>query len=203
MDRAESLLQSGLEERRSIFGPESPEVADGLIALALVREDQAQFADAEHLTRQAVAIDRRRLSRDDPKLGNALSSLGSVLEHRGAYGEAIKVLEEAVRIQSAPTVAPTDLAESLTYLANTHLFLGHDALAASLDRRILGLDRRFYGERHPSVSQDLSNLGQVREQMGLYAEAEQNERQSLQIVRSWYGSDEIEVALEAEALAGT
>src|SRR6185437_5316406 len=52
-------------------------------------------------------------------------------------------------------------------------------------------------------SQDLSNLGQVQEQMGLYAEAEHNERQSLQIVQSWYGSDQIEVALEAEALAGT
>jgi tetratricopeptide (TPR) repeat protein len=148
-----------------------------MMALALVREDQARFKEAERLLRQAVAIDRRHLPRDDQKLGNALSSLGSVLEHRGAYEETIRVLGDAIRIQSAPTAAPADLAESLTYLANTHKFLGHDALAESLDRRVLRLDRQIYGDRHPSVSQDLSNLAQVQEQMGLYAEAERNERQ--------------------------
>jgi len=203
LDRAQSLLQFGLNTRKAISGSDSPEVADAMIALALVREEQGRFNDAERLLRQAVSIDRRHLTPDDQKLGNAMSSLGSVLEHRGAYGEAIGVLDDAIRIQSGSTAAPADLAESLTYLANTHKFLGHDALAESLYRRILALDRQIYGDRHPSVSQDLSNLAQIQEQMGLYAEAERNERRSLRIVQAWYGNDHIEVALESDALAGT
>ncbi len=67
---------------------------------------------------------------------------------------------------------------------------------ACMKRRILSLDRRIYGDRHPSVSQDLSNLAQVQEQLGFYTDAEKNERTSLDIVRAWYGNDHIEVALE-------
>jgi serine/threonine-protein kinase len=203
LDRAESVLQSGLNIRKSVFGSDNPEVADAMMALGLVRVDQARFGDAERLLRQAVAIDRRYLPHDDQRLGNALSSLGSMLEHRGVYGEAIRVLDEAIRIQSGPAAAPADLAESLTYLANVHNFLGHGAQAESLYRRILSLDRQIYGDRHPSVSQDLANLAEIQKQLGWYDEAERNERQSLQIVKAWYSNDNFEVALDSEALAET
>jgi serine/threonine-protein kinase len=203
LDRADSLMTSGLQKRRSAFGSDGPEVATGLVALSFLRIDQARFAEAEQLAREAIAIDKRHLSPDDQRLGNALSGLGAVLQHRGGYVEATEVLNEAVRIQSLPGAETVDLLESLTFLANAQHFLGHDAVAESLDRRALSLDRQIYGDRHPSVAEDLANLAQIQEQLGMYSEAEHNERLGIDIVQSWYGKDHIEVAVQSEGLAGT
>ncbi len=203
MERADSLLQAGLDRRRSIFGADHPDVADALVALAILRLDQARFAEAEQLLRNAVAIDRRRLSPNDARLGNALSSLGSALEKRGAFKDAIDVLNEAIRIQSLPGAEKADLVESLTYLSNAHHLTGHDSVAEPLNRRVLALDREIYGDRHPSVAEDLMNLGEIQKQLGQYAEAEQNERRGIEIVDAWYGKEHYEVALDTEALAET
>lgn len=202
-DRAQSLLQQAVERSRSAFGLDSPAFAGSLVALTFLRIDQARFQDAEKLARQAVAIDKRRLPADDQKLGLAMTALGSTLEHRGAYPEAIQVLNESVRIHSLPAGDPADLADSLVYLANTQHFLGHDAIAESLQRRVLATERTIYGNRHPAIAEDLMNLGQIQEQIGLYADAERNERQARQIEQSWYGADGLETAVAAEGLAGT
>lgn len=203
LDRADSLLQTGLARHRSVFGPDSEEVAEGLVALSTLRVDQAEFADAESLAREAVAIDRRKLPTGRPGLGIALSALGTVLEHRGRYDESIKVLQEAVGLQSTPPAEKADLVETLTYLSNSEKLAGHDVAAEPLNKRILALDRQIYGDNHPSISEDLSNLGQVEEGLGRYSEAESDERQALGIVQDWYGKDHMETALDAEALAKT
>ncbi len=203
LDRSNSLLKTALEKRRSIFGPDHPEFAKSLVVLAILRIDQAQFAEADRLARQAIDIDRRTLSSDHPDLGNALCTLGSVLVHRGSYTEAIRVLKEAVRILSKDGAEEGDLVEGMTYLANAHYHLGQDAIAESLDRRILAIDRRLYGARNPSVSEDLSNLGLIEDERGLYPEAERDHRQALSISENWYGKDHYEAALVAEALAAT
>jgi eukaryotic-like serine/threonine-protein kinase len=203
LDRADSLLQTGLEKRRSIFGQDSEEVADGLVELSTLRVDQAKFGEAERLAREAVAIDRRKLPAGRPALGIALSTLGEVLEHRGMYDEAIRVLEEAVRLQSTPPAETADLVESLTFLSDTQHLAGHDTVAESSYQRVLTLDRQIYDDHHPSVAEDLCNLGQIKEGLGRYDEAERYERQALGITQAWYGKDHLESALDAEALAKT
>ncbi len=202
-DRADSLLQSALEARRSILGSNSPRVADTLLALGILRTDQARFVEAERLIREAVAIDRQYFSGDAPELGNALSSLGATLEKRGAFPEAIQVLDESIRILSAPAADKADLVESLTYLANVHHSLGHDSVAEPLDRRVLMLDRQIYGNRHPSVAEDYINLGEIQKQMGMYEEAERNERLAVDITQAWYSRDSYELSVYFEGLAET
>src|SRR5580704_18954430 len=49
---ADSLLRSALEQRKSLFGADSPEAAESLTALGLLRSDQAHLEEAEQLTRQ-------------------------------------------------------------------------------------------------------------------------------------------------------
>ena len=202
-ERAGSLLQSGLEKARAAFGPDSAEVADSIVALSLLRVDEAKFEEAERLAREAVAIDRRIRPSDPAALGKAMSALGSVLYHRGKMDDAVRVLEEAVRLQSTPPAEPADLVESLTFLSNAQHLLGHDTIAASLGQRVLIADRRIYGDGHPSVAEDLGNLGQIQEGLGQYEEAERSEREAVEITRAWYGKDHVETALEAVALAKT
>lgn len=187
LDQADSLLRSALQQRQSVFGRDSPEAAESLVGLGLLRDSQGKFDEAEQLTRQGLEIDRRRLPPNHPSLARATSALGKVLEDRGAYDQAIQVLEEAARLQSAPGGPTTDLAETLTELANSQFYSGHYAASESLNKRVLAMDKQLYGERHPHVADDLINLGAIQYDLGHYPEAERFDRQALDITQSFYG----------------
>jgi eukaryotic-like serine/threonine-protein kinase len=193
-DQADWLLRSSLDQRKSLFGPDSPEVAESLTALGLLRSDQARLEEAEQLVRQGLDMDRRHLPQDHPAVAKALLADGRVLAQRGAYDQAIPALNEAVRIESAPGVAPTDLAASLSVLADAQYSAGHYDICDALYRRLLDMHRRLYGDRHPLVAEDLGNLGSVKEDLGYYSEAEQFDRQALDIVESYYGKDHPDTA---------
>jgi serine/threonine-protein kinase len=199
LDRADTLLGSALDRRRSIYGREHPEVAESLIALGLLRIRQARLDEGERLVREGFEMSRRMLPANDPVLARAMSALGKVLEHRGRYPQAIALLEEAIRLQSAPAAAP-DLAESLTELANAHFYLGHYDISDSLNRSLLAMHRQMYGSRHPLVADDLINLSAIQYNLGHNPEAESFARQALEINQSWYGKDHPEVASSLTSL---
>jgi eukaryotic-like serine/threonine-protein kinase len=191
---AASLLQSALDQRRSLFGPDSPEVADSLVDLALLRDAQGKYNEAETLARQGLEIAKRKLPPNHPALGRDTSTLGRILEDRGNYAQAIQVLEEAVRLQSQPDGPTSDLAETMTELANSHYYAGNYKTSDSLNRKVLEMDRQLYGNRHPHVADDLINLGAIQLDLGHFKEAEEYDRQALDIIRSFYGEDNPETA---------
>jgi serine/threonine protein kinase/tetratricopeptide (TPR) repeat protein len=199
-DPADSLLRLALDQRKSLFGADSPEVAESLVALGLLRCDQAHLEEAEQLVRQGLEMDRRHLPRDHPAVAKALLAFGRVLAQRGSYDQAIPALSEAVRIESAPSVAPTDLAASLSALADAQYSAGHYGVCEALYRRVLDMHRKLYGGRHPLVAEDLGNLGSVKEDLGYYSEAEQFDRQALEITESYYGKDHPNTATELTML---
>jgi eukaryotic-like serine/threonine-protein kinase len=199
-DQANSLLTSSLEERKKLFGADSPEVAESLVALGLLRDDQAQYPEAESLVREGLAISKRRLPPNHPAIAKATFALGKVLEDRGDFAQAIQVLEEAVRLQSAPGAASTDLAASLSELANSHYYAGHYDLANSLYHRVLDMHRQIYGPRHPLVADDLGNLAAVQQDLGYYSEDERFNREALDIDESFYGKDHPKTATDLTTL---
>jgi len=194
LDRADALLGTALDRRRAIYGGDHPEVAESLVALGLLRISQARLEEAERLVREGLEMSRRVLRANDPVVARATSALGKVLEHRGRYPQAVTMLEAAIRLQSAPGAAATDLADSLSELANTQFYLGHYAISDSLNRRLLATHRQMYGGRHPLVADDLMNLSAIQYNLGHYPEAEGFAREALDINRSWYGKDHPEVA---------
>jgi len=194
LDRAESLLESSLRIRKSVFGEESAPVAENLTAMAMLRSSQARLPEAEQLARQGLEMSKRTVGLAHPATARATQSLGEILENEGTYKQAIPVLEDAVRLQSVPRSAPADLAESLTELANCHFYIGDYAESDSLNRRVLEMDRKLYGERHPHVADDLINLGANQYEWGHYTQAEQFYRQALDIIQAWYGKANPETA---------
>jgi serine/threonine protein kinase/tetratricopeptide (TPR) repeat protein len=194
-DQADRLLRSALDRRKSVAGPDNHDVADGLVALGLLRLDQSQVAEAERLVREGLAMNRRHLPPDDPAVARAESALGRVLEDRGAYDEAVKTLDETVRLQSAQKEINTDLSDSITELATAHYYLGHLTMADSLNQRALALDRQLFGAVHPRVADDLYNLGLIQHDLGHDAAAEQDYRQALAIKQTWYGTEHPDTAL--------
>jgi len=195
LERADSLLGTALDQRRSLFGPDNAEVARSLVALGRLRVDQAQDEEAERLAREGLEMSKRQLRPNDPAIASATLALGQILEERGQYAEAIEVLEEAVRLRRAAGGPPTpELASSLRELANTHYYAGHLAVADSLDRLVLGMTRRLNGERHPLVAEDLINLGAVQQEWGHYQDAERYYRQALDITQAFYGPNHYKTA---------
>jgi len=188
-DQADSLLRTALEQRKSVFGAENPATAETLVELGLLRDAQGKYEDAERFVRQGLAIDKQKLPGSHPSVARATSALGKVLEDRGAYDAAIQVLQEAVRLQSAHGGSKTDLAESLTELANSHFYSGHYAASEALNQQVLTMDRQLYGDRHPHVADDLINLGAIQYDLGHYPEAERFDRQALEITQSFYGQN--------------
>jgi len=200
-DRADALLESARKICESITGQDSVETAGSLVALSQLREDQAQYKEAERLARQAVAIEDLRLAPGNPVRAQAATVLGTVLESDAKYAEAIQVLEESIRVQSAPGGSPADLRESLRALADAHFYLGHHEIADSLNRRALEIDRQIYGPVHPHVAEDLSEVGTYQQWLEHRGEAERYVRQALEIDQSWYGSDHPQTAWQMSRLA--
>ncbi len=193
-DRADSLLKAALNQRKAIYGPDSAKVAESLVALAYLRGDQAQLADAELFARQGLEMSKRHLPPGHPVVARAMMTLGRTLDNRGTYDEAIPILEEAIRLQSGPTGVPADLSATLGELANTHYYLGHYDISKSLNERALHMDEQIYGDRNPNVAQDLTNLADIQYQWGNYSEAERLQRRALGIMQAWYGADHPETA---------
>jgi|SRR5580658_331813 serine/threonine protein kinase/Tfp pilus assembly protein PilF len=188
-EQADSLLNSALNQRKSLFGADSPEVAESLTALGLLRSDQARLEDAQQLVGQGLEMAKRHLPPNHPAIARATLAFGQVLAQRGSYDQAIPTLNEAVRLQSAPGVAPADLATSLSALADAHYSAGHYDACKSLYARVLQMHRQIYGERHPLVADDLGSIAAAQKDLGYYSEAESLERQALDIAQSYYGND--------------
>ena len=189
LEQADSLLQLGLDRRRSLFGADSREVAESLVALGLLRSDQARMVEAEQLVHQGLDMDKHHLPGNHPAVAKALLAFGQVLAQRGSYDQAILALNESVKIDSAPGAAPADLAASLSALAAAQYSAGHYETSDSLYRRLLEMHRKLYGPRHPLVADDLGSLGSIQQDLGFYSQAEQYNRQALEITESYYGME--------------
>lgn len=198
--QAEALLTKALERRRARFGPEHPRVAESLVAMGLLRVNQARLDEAEKLVREGLAMSRRTLPPGDPAVAEATAALGRVLSERGSYDKAIEVLEEAVRVR-AEGGETAELADTIYELANANFYAGHFARSEELNQRVLAIHRRVYGPRHPNVAEDLINLGAIQFELGRNAEAEVLYRQALEINRAWYGKDHHTTASNLTMLA--
>jgi len=203
LDRADSLLSSGLERRISLSGKDSAEAADSMVALGLLRIDQEKLPDAERLIREGLEIAKHHAPRNDPSLAKATTALGRVLEERGSYDQAVPLLEEAVKLSSKQSAVNPELADSLNELASVHFYAGRYAIADSLFRRVLQMHRQLHGDRHPLVADDLINIGAVQQDLGYYSEAERFERQALEINQSYYGGDHPQMAHNLTVLGRT
>ncbi len=188
LDRADTLLQRSLVSRR-MLSPNHPDVARSLVALGLLRVEQARLPEGEQLVREGLALSRRVREPGHRDIAVATSALGRVLEERATYADAITVMREALKLHAAIAPVSPDVAAAATQLGNDYFYAGDYVGADSLFRRSLAVARDLYGDRHPLVADALVNLGAVRFQRGDYAEAERLDREGLEIIQRVYGPD--------------
>ncbi|MEP7366181.1 MAG: tetratricopeptide repeat protein, partial [Acidobacteriota bacterium] len=197
LDQADKLLNLALERRRALASG----IPDTLVALGLLRVDQAKLDDAERLIREGLDRNRQLLPPGHPSIAAAMDALGRVLQEKGEYAKAIPVLQEAVKLRSAVSGSSAELAGSLYELANAKFYAGEYKEAEALNQRVLAMTRRLYGERHPRVAETLVNLGAIQQDLGNYKEAERFHRRALVITRGFYGENHYRTAANLTMVA--
>jgi len=202
-DKAETLLQSAMQQRQSRPGTSYATVAENEIALALLRSDQGKYREAENLARQALASSQRKDAASKPLLTDALAALGHVLVVGGKYAEGEAILNQALSLESKSGQPTSQYAETLTGMADAQMYLGHFNECEAFNRQALAVNRQIYGENHPMVAENLRNLAQVQEARGNYPEAESSARQALHADAVWYGDDNPATAGAMTTLAET
>lgn len=197
---ADSLLSRALERRRAIAGGDDRDVARSLVALGLLRADQARLREADSLVRAGQALTDRLTAPGSPERARAATAMGRVLEERGDYAGAIAVLEGAARLDSAGG-SLADYAATVSALAGAHFYAGNHAVSDSLNLQVIEMSRRLHGDRHPAVAEDLVNLGATQFERGNYVEAEGRYREALKMTQGWYGSEHPRTAAQLTMLA--
>lgn len=192
--RADSLLRDALDRRTALLGDTSADVAASLVALGLLRTDQARYAEAESLARAGLTISAATLPEGHPQRAEATEALGRILSEKGEYKAAIDVLQDAVRQRSTSGTESAEYASSVYELANANFYAGNYDASDSLNRIVLAVHRQLYGERHPTVSDDLVNLGAGQFERANYVEAETFYREALDITQAHYGRDHYKTA---------
>ncbi len=200
VDRATSLLQSALEQRRAIGAPER-EVAEGIHLLGTALAQQDQLEEAERLLRDAVDRRRRLVGDLDSGTTESLERLATVLEDRNQYASAeslyrdILAVRQAVHGDTSPAVA-----EALNNLGVVRFRQGAYADAEVLYRQALAIDQRGRDTRHPNAAATLMNLAQALQLGGKLSEAERYYRQSLDAKRAALGDTHPSVTISLNNL---
>lgn len=184
LEQAEAMLTAAVEMRRS---------PDNVVALAMLRTDQAKIDEAEKMAREGLQLARTSLPAGHPTIASATDALGKVLEEKGDYDGAIRELSEAVRLR-APGGDTAEHAGSLYELGNAYFYAGRYKECEQINQRVLAMVRKIYGERHPRVSEALTNLGAIQQDQGNYKEAEHYHREALALVRGFYGDQHYRTA---------
>ena len=187
-DAADEMLQLALRQRRSLLGNGHPDVAQSLMALALLGSDRETYEDAERLAREALEIAGTAVPEEHPLYAESLGALGHVLGSRGEYEQAIVYLEQAFDLQERRDDTE-GLMATLGMLADNHFYKGDYEGSDRLNRRLLALVEENLGTSHPSYASVMINLASSRRWLGYLEEAEQLYRDALPINESYHGRD--------------
>ena len=193
-DRANSLLQSALTTRTSVFGRRSSEVAETLVSLGLLSAEQAKFPQGERLVREGLSLDSELHKANGFAIARDQTALGKVLEMSGNLKGSRQILETAFASLSRPGAPAADLAGSLDALGTTNFDNGKYLEAESQYEKAFTLYRSIYGSSHPLAAEELMNLGSVQFQLQHFLQAEKNYRAGLEATRAWYGQNNVTVA---------
>ena len=183
-------------------GPRHPDVANVLLELAGVAQDEGAYAEGLARARRAMAIlgPLRGTVDFDRLRAQGFARLGSLHVARGEYGRARPACHKALSI-ARTKLSPEDVASALNDLAIVCKYTSRFAEAGRLYRQALAITVRAHGPRTVDVASILHNLGGLEHSRGRYGRAEPHARKSVAIRERLLGPDHPTVAADIAALA--
>jgi tetratricopeptide (TPR) repeat protein len=200
--KAEVMLRSALDLRKSALGPKHPTVADSLVDLGSVLQHRRLAPAAEAEFRRALELRREILGADHTNVAAALNNVGAALFQQGKFNDAGRLHHEALAIQERHVGREsTSAATTLHNLANVLIATGDYAEAEKVLRQVEGIRRKAYGDPHPLLATTLGNLGSVLWYAGKREEAESKYLATLEMQRNLLGSEHPDLATSLHNLA--
>jgi class 3 adenylate cyclase/tetratricopeptide (TPR) repeat protein len=199
---ARELHEHALVIAERAFGPEHPNVAQSLNALAVAYWFAGRYAEAKELSRRGLAIRERVVGSDHLEVAESLTTLGVVYVSMGRFPEARSQLERALAIREQ-TLGPDhpSLVRSLINVANLHADTGVYGHARLLTERALRISEAALGPDHPDLAATLTSLSDRYRDLGRYADAEALDKRALAIREQALGLDHPDVAFSLQNLA--
>jgi len=128
----------------------------------MVHYGQGKYKAAIDGFTTALAIRRRILGDNHPKVAGSLNNLGIALAREGRYGEARSAYTEAIAIQSKAFGDNHPLlAETLLSLGDISVKQGEFASARTYLNRAFDIIRTHHGDDHPEMATPLMTLGEL------------------------------------------
>ena len=160
------------------------------------------FADAEPLMRQALAVEEQSFGLHHPNVATCLNNLAALLHETNRPKEAETLYRRALAIdeQSFGRDDPR-VATCLNNLAQLLQATNRLEEAEPLYRRALSIDERGFGPSHPRVATHLNNLAQLLRVTNRLDEAEPLYRRALAIDEEGLGPNHPRVATHLSNLA--
>ena len=206
-DKARRFATRALTIVEREYGPNHPEVAKALLAVAGAREDEANHARAESDYRRAKAIlDSLPQDPDNLELQRlrvrAACGLASVLCALGRYRETEAMLKSALAIaEQTFGWKDAEAAVVLNELAALYREVGGFEKAFRLHRRALAIAENVLGPVHATVAAVLQNLAVLELRREHLSNAESFARRALAVREKTVGNHHPLAASSASVLA--
>ena len=203
LDEADSLLKEAVALRRSFAGAPGRDLAQSVSALALVLHRKSSFEEAEDLFREAVELGRGAEDDLSPVRIASLRNLARLVHHFDRdYDAAEPMYREALEMsRRLYGDRHSDVAVSLSDLAQVLRDRGDYDAAESVAREGLALWTSTYGERHIEVATSADILARVLWLQGETADAEAIYRRTLAMRRELLGDDHPRIVSALQTLA--
>ncbi|HUQ82288.1 MAG TPA: serine/threonine-protein kinase [Gemmatimonadaceae bacterium] len=177
---ADSLNKRALEMDRHLYGARHAYVADVLINLGAIRQEQGQYVDAERYYREALEINTGWYGTNHPETASNLTALGRALVSQKRLADAEGVLAQALAI-SERVYGPVHprVASAVNEIARVKQNQDKLDEAEAGYRRMVDIYKSVYNDKHYLISVALSNLAGVFQARKDYARAEATFREAI------------------------
>lgn len=208
LDESAELFIEALAMKRVLYGGEAhPEVAMGIMNVAYAMHDQARYAEAESLYRDAIEMQRALLGADHPDVAIALNNLAFLHFDKGELDEAIEMMQESLDINRRSLGDEHPLvARSLQNIGVWELASGNVESAEPRLRDALALRQANLSAGHADIGATMLQLAALLVETDRYDEALPLARDAGRIFDETFGPDHWRFAsaasTEGAALAG-
>jgi tetratricopeptide (TPR) repeat protein len=194
--KMEGSARETLRLARAHFGDENPVVADALGQLGWALMYLREMDEAEHIARQAVALERKVRGEGSAQEGAALVNLGDVLRHQGyLHSDQSKLQQAEAALRKGLAIRRKQLGNdnddvgwTLYTLATLLGSEGKTAEAVSVQQEALAIRQKIHGDEHPYTAEDYSQLGALlSDSTNTLDEAVNDLRKGLEILKRTEG----------------
>ena len=196
-DEAIALLEKAVAMHRALWGTQPyPDFAASLNDLGLMLYyDNSDYARAEQLLRESMAMKRKLLGDKHPEIATSLSNIADVLHNKGDLAGAEKdYLQSLAMYRELLGNEHPYVARTLNNLAFVYYDKGDIRAALQTERESLAIYEKDFPGDNPEVARVDNRLGYWLIETGRYAAAERCLNEALAMRTRLFGKSHPDVA---------